>query len=257
MPPAPVVTPTLTCSLHFHWGFPTLCSSWPSGIETKKMRPVNEMSDMQNRKKQQKGLTPKKKRSSHSNPKELFPNWNLTLSEQTCETKKMYTTFKKNISPQKNKQKTWSNPPISFIPFLLLPRHRSSGSPVPNGPSYEICCLKVLWNWRHKLLEKLFGGTFLTFWGKLCGESFLGKLLGRLTIEWIPFFWRLRNERFLSLDEKKLYKLTWTTETGSERMQERIKKGVFVPNHLKSSFQITSPVREIISLKKTPWLIII
>ena len=86
------------------------------------MRPVNEMSDMQNRKKQeqQKDTHLKDKIGLHTQMKKntSFPIENLTLSEQTCETNNMYqnvyhfTTFKKNhikITAQKKQQQTTSS----------------------------------------------------------------------------------------------------------------------------------------------------
>ncbi len=78
------------------------------------------------------GTYPKEKKVFTLKPKRIvsqLKTWHF--QSKPVKQKKMYTTFKKNISPKKKQKKTLSNPPISFIQFLLLPRHRSSGSPVP------------------------------------------------------------------------------------------------------------------------------
>lgn len=151
IPPAPVVTPT-PCMLP-PLGVPTLCSSWPSEIETKTMRPVNEMSDMQNRKKQEQQKDThlrRKNRSSLSVPqKNSFPIEHLLLSEQTCETNKMYhfTTFKKNhikiTAPKKNSNKQHhpiipmvAKAPVIWIPSTLVFESWWILLKIPNGSSY-------------------------------------------------------------------------------------------------------------------------
>ena len=152
------------------------------------------MSDMQNRKKQEQQKDThlrRKNRSSLSVPqKNSFPIEHLLLSEQTCETNKMYhfTTFKKNhikiTAPKKNSNKQHhpiipmvAKAPVIWIPSTLVFESWWILLKIPNGSSYVEHV--YIYTTRQILLVDIGWKLWETEDTNPCG-NYLGKCLGKV-----------------------------------------------------------------------------
>ena len=163
------------------------------------------MSDMQNRKKQE------QQKDTHLKDK-------IGLHTQIQKTS-FPIKKKRDFQSKPVKQTTSSNHLNGLSNLLLLPRHRSSGSPVPGclkvgGYFWRFvtgqaiiyiytskfvgwCWLKVLRNGRYKLLRKLFGGNYL---GKVFrgGLQLSGYLSFLKTSKWKVLV--VRREKVIQID---------------------------------------------------------
>lgn len=165
IPPAPVVTPTLTCSLH--WGFQRFAHPGPVELRQKQwdqwMKWVTCKTGRS--RSNRKTLTLKEKIGLHTQiQKNSFPIENLTLSEQTCETNNIIQSSQWFIQSF-----VVAKAPVIWIPSTWVFESWWILLKIRNGSSYNIyiytstfvgwCWLKVLRNGRYKLLRKLFGGN--------------------------------------------------------------------------------------------------
>lgn len=163
-----------------------------------------------------KTLTLKEKIGLHTQiQKNSFPIENLTLSEQTCETNNIIQSSQWFIQSF-----VVAKAPVIWIPSTWVFESWWILLKIRNGSSYNI----YIYIHQHLLVDvgwKFWETEDTNSCGNCLGETSWGKFLGE-AYNWVDTFlsWRLRNERFLSLEEKKWFKLTLTEGCRNECLKK-------------------------------------